>query len=473
MKKSVKGETDLDILVDENHYNDVSRIIRKYDFIRLEAASYNDYPCVENYVGIDWKTGKMVHLHIHYRLILGSSNTKEFRIPWENHILNSRVKDSQTGVYRTESSLEYLLLLVRYSIKIRTRNLFLGPFGMPIIRGSVKQEFSDLQSKLDEDKYIEHIRKLLGEKYVSDLLDYSDETPTQKELYYLKIKLKSSLSDYKRFGTFTNKFLGTYREFRKLFAVGIDKTCPKYLYSGRRIANGGYLIAFIGTDGSGKSTLSREIESWLSWKMSAKRVYFGHGESSRLNPILYPLKLEYIVNEMISGKENSEKDKCIESEGNEQITPTVKKLYDTWKPIRSVLISIDQRLKFKIANNRRNNGMVAIGDRYPQNQGYEHIDGPYLKMWDDSNSIIKRWLFKFENSIYQREEEYPPDLIIKLDITRNTSEKRGEYGEKAEKNIEEIRDVEIENTEMVTIDANNNLEDVILDAKREIWKKLS
>ena len=43
------------------------------------------------------------------------------------------------------------------------------------------------------------------------------------------------------------------------------------------LENGGCIIAFIGCDGSGKSTVSREILKWLNWKNDVEYFYMGSG----------------------------------------------------------------------------------------------------------------------------------------------------------------------------------------------------
>jgi ABC-type hemin transport system ATPase subunit len=40
---------------------------------------------------------------------------------------------------------------------------------------------------------------------------------------------------------------------------------------------GGRIIAFLGPDGSGKSTLVQEIRRWLAWKLDIYPLYFGSG----------------------------------------------------------------------------------------------------------------------------------------------------------------------------------------------------
>jgi hypothetical protein len=43
---------------------------------------------------------------------------------------------------------------------------------------------------------------------------------------------------------------------------------------------GGLSIAFIGSDGSGKSTVVREVAAWLSWRLDVRTAYMGTSQPS-------------------------------------------------------------------------------------------------------------------------------------------------------------------------------------------------
>ena len=48
---------------------------------------------VEDYIGLDEFSGKLVHLHLHWQLVIGERNIKSIRVPWENLFLERRVFD--------------------------------------------------------------------------------------------------------------------------------------------------------------------------------------------------------------------------------------------------------------------------------------------------------------------------------------------------------------------------------------------
>src|SRR5439155_17069655 len=46
----------------------------------------------------------------------------------------------------------------------------------------------------------------------------------------------------------------------------------------RTLPHGGLIVAFLGVDGSGKSTATKEITRWLSRKVDVVSIYFGSGD---------------------------------------------------------------------------------------------------------------------------------------------------------------------------------------------------
>src|SRR5690606_11391307 len=46
----------------------------------------------------------------------------------------------------------------------------------------------------------------------------------------------------------------------------------------RRLPEGGVIIAVLGADGSGKSTVTAELARWLGAQLDTTRIYFGSGQ---------------------------------------------------------------------------------------------------------------------------------------------------------------------------------------------------
>jgi len=112
----------------------------------------------------------------------------------------------------------------------------------------------------------------------------------------------------------------------------------------------------------------------------------------------------------------------------------------------------------------------VLGDRYPQNQIMGCNDGPLLDHLSASSSGLLRFVADHERAVYQSAAERPPDLIIKLAVSPEVARER--KPEMSIKQFEE-RAAAIESldfdTDVVVVDAEQSLEDVLLEVKRHIW----
>src|SRR5688572_32969105 len=87
----------------------------------FRSLPHRGYPGVESFVGMDYDTGVLLHLHLHYQLTVGERHLKSYNLPWEDLVLSTRVLDEASGTYVADPNLEYMLLMVRAGLKVRVR----------------------------------------------------------------------------------------------------------------------------------------------------------------------------------------------------------------------------------------------------------------------------------------------------------------------------------------------------------------
>ena len=110
---SMSGDTDLDILFDEKDKAAFKIIMSKHGFKRFTPAKEKQYRDIDDYIGLDFSSGKLIHLHTHFKLTLGESYLKGYQLNLEQKILDSRVFDVDFGIYRIEPAFELILLFFR------------------------------------------------------------------------------------------------------------------------------------------------------------------------------------------------------------------------------------------------------------------------------------------------------------------------------------------------------------------------
>ena len=108
---ALSGDTDLDLLVARSGGRSAQAVLAAAGFKRFDAGLATGYPAVEDWLGFDDDTGRMIHLHVHYALPVGELHLKSYALPLAGAVLETRVRDAETGVATSEPSHELLLLL--------------------------------------------------------------------------------------------------------------------------------------------------------------------------------------------------------------------------------------------------------------------------------------------------------------------------------------------------------------------------
>lgn len=482
LSESLEGKTDLDVLVDPAEEETVRKLLSELHFKLLQTAPRSNYPSIEDFVGYDAETGEIVHLHLHYRLVLGRPNLKEFRLPWEERLLENRRKDEDTGFYIIHPRHELLLLLVRYSLKLRWRNYFLEFVGVPLVRGTVREEFDDLRERVSKSELKKSTEELIGPTVLDEVLDIYENGPTVRRLRRLRNSYPDVFAHYRRYGRLWGEILAKKREFRSI-AMAINRRTVDLIYPYKKLVKkGGTSVAFIGADGSGKSTVSDAVSTEIRWKIDTEQIYFGHGSGSG-SFLLWPARLERRVSSLLhrygrNETEDREDARKLEMDGGFTESTNLNAIkstrsYKVWDLIKSSFIALDKLAKLRRMNIARNNGCVVIADRYP-NTDPELSDSPRLQHWADSSNVIKRKLAQLERYPYEIAHQHPPEIVIRLDVTPETAIQRKDENslQRAERRIDEANRIEIIDANIVDVDANQELDEVISESMSKIWDRL-
>lgn len=473
---AMSGKTDLDILVEKGRAQTLSRILSETDFKHFSPVPWLVYPGITDYLAIDDETGRLVHLHLHHELTLGEKHLKGYRLPWEQLVFSTRLFDAQEEVYVTDPNVEMLLLLVRAALRIRMRDRLLAYLGTNYFRGDLFREFLWLKERTQSDHVSELTKSQLGDKAAAQILTMMNGNPSISELLTFRKSAGCTLNLFKTYGAIKGTLHRWFREVLWLRGALYKRLRLSRKPFRRTSSRGGLMIALVGSDGAGKSTLAKGISEWLSWKVDVLRIYFGSGDgpSSLLRlPLLVVLKLLRKTRVIQStGHSTAAAEEWNHASGR-QIGQRLKAVARVpW----ALLLAYEKRKKLRRAWRARGLGMVVICDRYPQCQVMGFNDGPLLSRWLDHQNRLLRHVAHWELIPYQRAESYPPDLVIKLDITPELAVKRTRF----ETPIEEIRSKAetIKNlryppeTKVVSISTLDVMDRVLLEAKRTIWENI-
>ena len=471
------GDTDLDVLVDRGTSYPLQRVLAELDFKSFQATPWTRYPAIEDYLGFDPDTGKLVHLHLHHQLVLGQQGLKGYRLPLEQELLEQRIQDPQTGVSLCEPHLELLLLLLRMAFKLRWRDRLRKLIGRPCAGQGSRAEFQWLQARTTPDVTVALAVKHFGDQVADPIRNLLTHGLSFGDLYRVR---SAALPVFSRCATYppaTAAFRILTRRLTRRWSCLKNRflSVPEPLR--RTSPRGGTLIAIIGADGAGKSTIVKELQRWASWKLDVTRIYFGSGDG----PVSFSRRcLTQILKMRSAARHYSNRSK------SSATTPTADPTSPTALPqpanrqtlrvllrtLRVLLIARERRRHLAIAKQARNRGMIVIADRYPQAQFLDMMDSPHLTAWQQHPNRFLRAIANWEREVYEAASSAPPDLVIKLCVDPQVAHQR-----KQDQTIESLtRRCHIVRqlsypaaTDTVVIDANLPLDRVHVEAKRAIW----
>lgn len=168
------------------------------------------------------------------------------------------------------------------------------------------------------------------------------------------------------------------------------------------------VVAVIGCDGSGKSTLTADLFTHLRKKGPAERIYLGQSSGEIANRIQC---LPFVGTPFRRYLER----KAERAHGKKTTAP------DTLTVLVVFLLSLWRAYKFRRMLRFCRRGNMVITDRYPQAQtpGF-HFDGPGLGAINTQSSLAK-WLAAREQRLYEWMADHLPTLVIRLNVDANTA----------------------------------------------------
>ncbi|BAV63735.1 nucleoside/nucleotide kinase family protein [Sphingobium cloacae] len=173
------------------------------------------------------------------------------------------------------------------------------------------------------------------------------------------------------------------------------------------------LIAVVGSDGSGKSTLTADLFTHLCDGFVTHRVYLGQDSGNILRAILGVPLLGPVI-----GRFLVRKSRRAHAEGGKPADP------DALTAIALYLLSRWRRRKFRRMLALHRQGGVIVTDRYPQAEaGGFYFDGPGLSVTPKAGAFV-RWLAARERRLYEEMSAYIPTLVIRLNVDAETAHAR-------------------------------------------------
>lgn len=220
------------------------------------------------------------------------------------------------------------------------------------------------------------------------------------------------------------------------------------------------LIAVVGCDGSGKSTVSEALCRRLGGFGPARVVHLGI-QSGRIGRALAGVPL---AGRMLDRRIDARAARARAPTGSvpDALTATVIFLF----ALRRV-----RRFRRMIAARRR--GVLVVTDRYPQTSVPGSFDGTGLSRARGARGYVGR-LARREHALYDRMAGNRPDLVLRLNVDVETAfaRKPDHRRESLARKIEALPRIDFGGAPIVDLDSLQPLDQVVAAAMRAVTRAL-
>lgn len=462
--KALSGEKDLDLLVDTADATDVVAALAAAGFRRAVEPAGAGFPGVEHHLARAEPEGMLAHLHLHWQLIPTKGNPTLVRLPWEQVVLSTRVQHELYDVDVPAPEMELLLFLVRAALRVRTKHLLAERAGRSFLDADALGELQWLAARTTPEALGARASALIGERAAATVAELMRGAPSAKSLRALRSQMLPPASLYQGTGR---------RETMRSLVRG--RKAAK-----RTLSTGGRVIAFLGSDGAGKSTVVAAVTAWLGAELDVRRIYLGSGDGAT-SLLRRSLRTFDSVRRSLMGGRAGRRGPAAEEmpssylSGSSYVAGVDFGPRALWKTASKLALAREKRGRLKDAWRARTHGAVVICDRYPQTQQLGFNDGPLLSPWLAHRSRFLRSAARRELAVYRDAAALAPDLVVKLLVSPEVAASRKDDMslDMLRARAAAIRALSFPDaTRVVEIDADQPLELVLAATRRAIWEAL-
>lgn len=453
MDRTASGDNDLDLLINRSQGEAFAEILDHLGFKETLASEYDELPGVLNYYGHDRGSGRLVHVHAHYQLVLGNDLSKNYRLPVEQAYLRSCCQGSLLRVPAPE--FELVVFVIRMVLKHSTWDAILMRHGR-----LSSSECHELEC-LTAPHVWARLDSALGALQLVDrplfelcLRSLQPGCPLGVRVRAGE-QLQRALDAYARYPHWLDVLLKLSRRVWWPIQRRVLRHIPK-----GRFAHGGLFIALVGGDGAGKTTMLDELTVWLSSVFDVERLHMGKPQWSPLTTAIRAvLKIGTLLH--LYSFEGDVYEKSPGPHGY------------PWF-IRAVCTARDRYLTYVRARRAAANGRLVLCDRFSF-PGFLMMDGPQCQqalVAAGKASRLRKFLCGLEAAYYRKIGL--PDLLIVLKVDPEIAVRRkvDESEESVRARSGEVAERDWAGLSAHVIDAGQSKAEIAAQIKTLVWEYL-
>jgi PST family polysaccharide transporter len=467
LQRVLSGEGDLDLLVDSADAEAFLRVAERLGFKEL-VPCFGPRPAHEVHLyGLDEETGALLHLHVNFSLA-GEGSPLRHLVPSLDELVLRHCSPCEVPALlesmpvvqpRAQVVVFVLLAMERYA---RLRNY-------PSLARHKQNLQTKLQALLAADPaegwrdLLAHWLPAVPPALFADCLAALRQPTSWLRRFRLARKLRRHLRHAVHVSS------RGAASGRPGFLASVCRRLWHGRGSPKQLPSGGAVIAIVGPDASGKSTMVAEAAAWLGKVFRVRTAHLGKPPSTWLT--LLPNLLVRLLRVVAPALRTSRK----EAAGEEPKAGGQGLLYR----LRAVMLAWDRRaLALRLAR-KAARGWVVVCDRYPS-AVVGAPDGARLKAPEDDpgQGWLRRWLARLENRLYRTIAD--PAVVVRLSaplaVAIDRNKERIKAGKESDAYVTRRHKVfflaHFPDARTVELDTNQSRPETVRELRRLVWESL-
>jgi thymidylate kinase len=435
------GLGDVDLLVDHESRTEFQTLAASLGFKSALPPGERQLPGVESYLGHDPVVPRLLHLHVHYRLVLGEFWRTTYRIPIERPMLETAAAGTFFRV--PDPTYQFIVFVLRMVLLQQGRPLLAAATRW---RRSIQIQLNNLEGITERQalatvlsRYLPSIDLPLFDRCVASLRGECGAL----ERALLPDQLHQRLRPYARRPSLAS-----------LLSATADKVLPpslrrKLVDERMRFAGGGTVIALVGGDGAGKSTSATELALWLAPHIVTKRAHLGHPPRSLLTlAVGGALKCEQWLYRRLG------------------LQPRAASYLEL---LRHVCTARDCFRLYQRVHRFAANGGVVVCERYPVRQVRAHVGPCIPALIGATPPPLARVLQAAESNYYSRILAADALFVLQVDPELAVLRKPDEPANYVRARVRAAREADWSGSSAHVVDASRSFPEVLNDLKSRLW----
>lgn len=461
LAQATAGEMDLDFLIDRESFQPMLAILSRLGFKPAMVRYGANTPGITHFYGYDATTDRYAHVHLFSKVLTGESFMKSHLLPIESMLLENTRFDGPMRV--PSKSAELVLFTIRTFIKYGS---MLDLAYIYKKTEKIREELRWLKSGSDLPTALSLLQKycpVIEAALFLECIDTLENNDSLLARMRLARKVRGCIQGYAKHA-FTERMTGLAR---LAFHQAQRRIGPRK--KNKVLQSGGAIIAVVGPDATGKSTVVSQTGKWLGQNFLVRVVHAGKPPSTITTvPVNALLGLARRLAPSRSGTQDAGP---AEGKGRAGLLQAV----------RAVALAWDRRSLMQQTWRAAARGEIVVCDRYPSSITGA-MDSPRLKETPGSGwkTALYNRAARLEASLYRQVP--PPDIVIRLqvpvEIAIERNRKRSKPGEDEPDEYIQARHAlssawqRPDTRRVFDVDTTQSLDQTMLEIKQIIWHAL-